>query len=148
MTADPLDPFVNKLRELIQLISTHSNESLTGPVPPDIKEKMKQLEVMVAAFHNIAMAQKELQGVTKEDLKKKIAVEKEKMPLKDKQFLEKTLALGKEVKGLKLGLVIADEVKKGKKERPFGKSKTTKEAQKERKQKFKKMKGDDKWKKL
>ena len=146
MPDDPLNPLLDKLNELLKFVEANASKSLSGPVDPLIEKELAKLEDAVQLFQNITDEEIASRGINPKELLERFEKHPEKYSEGQKRFLRNCRDLGVNAVILRSGLIRAVKAAGYSKMREIGKN-TAKSIQK-RRNKFKAVDGDSKWKRL
>jgi len=140
MKEDPFEKMVDQLYKLLELIEDAKKKELVDEFPPDIEERLTQLEQGVEIFKKINSQALDDAGLNEEDVKKLV-----KNPFKGGKgysTLERAKNLRKIVQEMEGNYNVEYQIAK-RKEKTYGKKEGAKNMARARKKKFKRLGGDD-----
>lgn len=146
MPEESFDPILDKLGELLKTIEKNAGKPLSGDVDPAIQKQLEFLEDAVQKFQENADKFIEEEGRKTEGIYEKLEKTPEIYSETEKKILRRFRDLGVNAIVLRIGLMRADNLSKKSGKREVGKN-TQKTIQK-RRNKFKGVDGDSKWKRL
>lgn len=146
---DPIDPILDELSKLLDFAESKAGTPLSNePLPADFNLRIAALQEMVKKFAEMADEEVRTQGLSTDKLVDRVLGKDEELPKEDQRVLEKALRVGQHAMGLKYALEMARDRLKNHKSKNFDASKASDKEAKKRKSKFKKIRGDQTWKKL
>lgn len=132
MPQDPIEPYIEEIARILQTAEANAGRSLAGDVPEDVKEGMKNLEILFKEFKKIA----------DEELEKTENLPKKELTKKEKKIINQCLELG--VTAATLGGSL-NKARKEAASRMRDTAKNSKKVIQKRKSKFKGIGGRDNW---
>lgn len=145
---DPLDDILNQIGGILDFAREKSSQPFSKELSPDIEQRLDQIEDMITSLNKIADEEMQKKGLSRKDALKKLFSEKETLPKRDQRLIEKSHQLNRDALGMKFALEAAQIKAKKDASKPFEAEKAKKVQVAKRKSKFKRMRGDQDWKKL
>ncbi|MGK5594154.1 MAG: hypothetical protein ACSNEK_02195 [Parachlamydiaceae bacterium] len=143
---DPIDPILDQLGSLLNLIQNNAKKSLDSPLDPTVKARLELATDMVRQFKDITIQALKDEGIKAKDLANTVA-DSDKMDPHDRRLMRKSTELGYNTILLRSALNSARNI--GLTGKDFSKElasrKLSKKTIKGRKKKFKRMGGDSNW---
>lgn len=140
MKEDPFEKMVDQLYQLLELIEEAKKKELVDEFPPDIEERLSQLELGVEIFKKINAQALNEAGISDDELKNLV-----RSPFKGGKgysTLERAKKLRKIVQEMEGNYNVEYQIAK-RREKTFGKKEGAKNVARARKKKFKRLGGDD-----
>lgn len=140
----PIEDLLNKINELLQFAQEHaSTEVNADKITPEIEEKLAHVEEEVAKFKKISDDLVGMSGVSESEVQRRLSGESPvALSPAAKHLLHKAEELAFQAKSM------GGEVPEGMRSDPRSKQKKSDTTGKERRKKFKRFGGDEKWKPL
>lgn len=146
---DPFSDLLGQMDALVHLARDKAKEPFVEEMPAGIQERLNKVELMVQALRQVANEEARLKGLSDQEIAARIFREKGSLPKRDQRIIEHTLSLARDTLRMKYALMAAEKKALAPVEaKPFEKTKGTPPEVNKRKAKFKKLRGDEKWKKL
>lgn len=146
---DPLSDLLSQMGDIVHLARDKAKEPFADDVPSGIQERLNHVELMVHALRQVANEEVRLKGLSDQEIATRLFRQKEILPKKEQRIIEHTLSLTRDTLGMKYALMAAEKKALAPVEaKPFGTQKSTAPQINKRKAQFKKLRGDEKWKKL
>lgn len=145
---DPFEDILNQIGDLLTFARDKSSEAFVDKMPEGIGTRLSYVEDMVEALKKVSEEEVKEKGMTRKDVLDKLFDERKQLPRRDQKIIEHTIHLSKDAIGMRFALQAAEMKAQSLTDKPFDTQKVKEGQVNKRKSKFKKMRGDDRWKKL